>query len=383
MFFYKIRKKVLQRYFIYTIFSINLPIFTDMKTAIYRVIGVMSGTSLDGVDLCYVTFSKKSTWNFEIHHSETIPYPNEWCKKLKQAIDCDLDTLAHLDLDYTLFLGSLITDFIRKNKIENIDAVCSHGHTVFHQPNQGITKQIGNLELLSKVVKQNVVCDFRVQDVELGGQGAPLVPIGDRLLFSEFDYCINLGGFANISFELKNQRIAYDICPVNIVMNRYAEILGVPFDDSGKIAQSGDVNIKLLKVLNALEFYKQKSPKSLGLEWVNEQVFPLIEATTLRAEDVLRTFVEHIAMQIVNNIEDSSKILITGGGAYNVFLMDRIRAHTNAEVIVPESMLVDYKEALIFGFLGVLKLRNEVNCLRSVTGALRDHSSGEIFTIKA
>jgi anhydro-N-acetylmuramic acid kinase len=253
---------------------------------------------------------------------------------------------------------------------------------VFHQPSEGITRQIGNLELLAKIVKQKVVCDFRVQDVELGGQGAPLVPIGDRLLFSEYDYCINLGGFANLSFELKNQRIAYDICPVNIVMNRYAETLGVPFDNSGKIAQSGDVNAELLKVLNDLEFYKQEPPKSLGLEWVNEQVFPLIEVTNLRTEDVLRTFVEHIAMQIVDNIEDSSKILITGGGAYNVFLMDRIRANTNAEVIVPESMLIDYKEALIFGFLGVLKLRNEVNCLRSVTGALRDHSSGKIFTIK-
>jgi anhydro-N-acetylmuramic acid kinase len=353
-----------------------------MKTAIYHVIGVMSGTSLDGVDLSYVTFSKNSIWNFEIHHSETIPYPEVWRKKLKQAIECDIDTLTHLDLDYTLFLGNLITNFIKQNKIENIDAVCSHGHTVFHQPSEGITRQIGNLELLAKIVKQKVVCDFRVQDVELGGQGAPLVPIGDHLLFSEYDYCINLGGFANLSFELKNQRIAYDICPVNIVMNRYAETLGVPFDNSGKIAQSGDVNTELLKVLNDLEFYKQEPPKSLGLEWVNEQVFPLIEVTNLRTEDVLRTFVEHIAMQIVDNIEDSSKILITGGGAYNVFLMDRIRANTNAEVIVPESMLIDYKEALIFGFLGVLKLRNEVNCLRSVTGALRDHSSGKIFTIK-
>ena len=353
-----------------------------MKTAIYHVIGVMSGTSLDGIDLCYAEFSKAEQWQFKILKSRTVEYSEIWRKRLKHAIDNDADALAQLDFDYSVFLAKTIKGFITDCNIQDIDAVCSHGHTVFHEPKKGITKQIGNLDALAKIVKHKVVCDFRVQDVELGGQGAPLVPIGDRLLFSKYDYCINLGGFANLSFELKNQRIAYDICPVNIVMNRYAETLGLPFDDSGKIAKSGEIKDELLDALNNLEFYKQKPPKSLGLEWVNNQIFPLIEKLNLKTEDVLRTFIEHIAMQIVSNIKDKSKVLFTGGGTYNSFLLDRIKAQKEVEIVVPEKALIDYKEALIFGFLGVLKLRNEVNCLSSVTGALRDHSSGKIFTIK-
>lgn len=353
-----------------------------MKTAIYHVIGVMSGTSLDGLDLCYVNFTKTEQWQCEILESKTVAYSEMWKKRLKHAINNDADALAQLDYDYSVFLAQTIKTFIEDFNIRNIDAVCSHGHTVFHEPKKGITKQIGNLDVLAKILNQKVVCDFRVEDVALGGEGAPLVPIGDRLLFSEYDYCINLGGFANLSFDINNQRIAYDICPVNIVMNCYAETLGLPFDDSGKIAKSGKVNAELLKTLNGLEFYEIKPPKSLGLEWVNNQIFPIIEKSNLNTKDVLRTFVEHIAIQIANNIEENSKVLFTGGGTYNIFLLDRIKAQKEVETVVPEKALIDYKEALIFGFLGVLKLRNEVNCLSSVTGALRDHSSGKIFTIK-
>ena len=226
---------------------------------------------------------------------------------------------------------------------------------------------------------KTVVCDFRVQDVELGGQGAPLVPIGDRLLFSEYDYCLNLGGFANCSYEKNGQRIAFDICPVNIVLNKYAEKLGKDFDENGKFAESGIVDENLLHQLDSLKFYSGKPPKSLGLEWVKENIFPLLEASKISSEDVLRTFTEHIAVQLAKQFSDRASVLITGGGAYNSFLIERFKNLSAIEVVVPSKEIVEYKEALIFGLLGVLKLRDEVNCLASVTGASKDHSSGKIF----
>lgn len=350
-----------------------------MKKAIYHVIGVMSGTSLDGVDLCYVNFTKDEQWGFEILKSKTVEYSEKWQERLKTAIKSNADILAQLDFDYSVFLAHTIKDFIEDFQIQNIDAICSHGHTVFHEPQKGITKQIGNLDVLAKIIGRKIVCDFRVDDVALGGEGAPLVPIGDRLLFSEYDFCVNLGGFANISYEFNKQRIAYDICPVNIVMNRYAAILDLPYDDSGKIAKSGKINEQLLNTLNSLGFYQQKPPKSLGLEWVDNYIFPEIEKLNFKTDDILRTFVEHVSVQIANNVRENSKVLFTGGGTYNTFLLDRIKAQKKMKLIVPDKELIEYKEALIFGFLGVLKLRNEPNCLSSVTGASKDHSSGKIF----
>ncbi|NQX86876.1 MAG: anhydro-N-acetylmuramic acid kinase [Flavobacteriaceae bacterium] len=353
-----------------------------MKRSMYHVIGVMSGTSLDGVDLCYVTFTKNNRWKFDIHHSKTIPYSKEWQQKLKQAISYEAKQLGQLDTDYTLFLARVISGFIEDFKIKTIDAICSHGHTVFHQPEKGVTKQIGNLEHLAKVLQQQIVCDFRVQDVDFGGQGAPLVPIGDRLLFSEFDYCLNLGGFANISFEREEERVAYDICPVNIVLNRYSERLGMSYDIGGNIARSGALNLELLADLNRLKFYQQPPPKSLGLEWVENSVIPLIDSYDMKTENILRTMVEHAALQISNVIPMNSRVLFTGGGAYNTFLMACISGKKPLNMEIPDATIIEYKEAIIFGFLGVLKLRNEINCLRSVTGAFKDHSSGKIFRIK-
>ncbi|HKK11936.1 MAG TPA: anhydro-N-acetylmuramic acid kinase, partial [Flavobacteriaceae bacterium] len=226
-----------------------------------------------------------------------------------------------------------------------------------------------------------VVCDFRVQDVELGGQGAPLVPIGDKLLFSNYDFCINLGGFANLSTDRDGERIAYDICPVNIVLNHYVRLMGGDFDDKGKIAKSGAIDKQLLDELNVLEFYDQSYPKSLGLEWVNEAIFPIIDRFNLKTEDILKTFTEHIAVQISKeiNVDGKTPVLITGGGAYNDYLVSRIQSKTKNTIAIPSKVIVEFKEALIFGLLGILRIRGEVNCLASVTGAKYDHSSGEIF----
>ena len=271
-----------------------------MRMNEFCVIGVMSGTSLDGLDLCCVNFILHDDWTFKIIASETISYSNDWVMKLQNVIRLEKNELHELDESYTKLLANEISKFIQKHDLDGIDAICSHGHTVFHQPENGLTFQIGNLSILSKYVNTKVVCDFRTQDVELGGQGAPLVPIGDKLLFSQFNYCINLGGFANISFDENNQRIAFDICPVNIVMNHYTRQINLDFDNEGKLARSGKINIELLTTLNKLDFYSLKHPKSLGLEWVESRIIPLINSFELSIADVLRTFVEHVAIQITN-----------------------------------------------------------------------------------
>lgn len=348
----------------------------------YNVVGIMSGTSLDGVDLAHVNFTVlDDRWTFEICESETIPYSESWVSTLKKAVDFSESELQKLNSDYTKLLGGMISDFIKKNNLQNLDAVCSHGHTILHQPQNGLTLQIGNLPEIAEMTKQKVVCDFRVADVELGGQGAPLVPIGDRILFSDFNYCLNLGGFSNVSFEANEKRIAFDISAVNTVLNFYANQLGFDYDDKGKISRSGNINPELLDQLNALDFYKKSFPKSLGFEYVKEILLPMIESFDIITADKMRTFSEHIAFQIAGALPiEKGKLLITGGGAYNDFLIEKIQFHLpEMQVIIPDAKILEFKEALIFALLGVLKLRNEINVLSSVTGAKHDHSSGVIF----
>lgn len=347
----------------------------------YNVIGVMSGTSLDGVDLAYIKFNHSENWTFEIFQSETVSYSEEWLNKLKNAIHFSSSELEELNVDYTKLLASIISEFISKYQLTEIDAVCSHGHTILHQPQNGFTLQIGNLPMIRDLVNQTIVCDFRVQDVQLGGQGAPLVPIGDELLFSQYDYCLNLGGFSNVSFNEDGNRIAFDISPVNTVLNFYANELGFPYDDAGNLARYGNVNHELLHKLNDLDFYKAPYPKSLGMEFVNAEIFPLIYSYSIDVKDKLRTFVEHIAVQISKICsKPNAKLFVTGGGAYNRFLIERLHNYLpTTEVVIPDDKTIQFKEALIFGFLGVLRLLNEINVLSSVTGASKNHSSGVVF----
>ena len=342
-------------------------------------IGLMSGTSLDGLDLVYVKFNNNSYKDFQIIHADTIPYSEKWKIILQKSIEFSADDLNDLDIKYGKFLAERVNEFIIKYSIKNIDFISSHGHTVLHQPEKGITLQIGNGQIISKITKQKVVCDFRTQDVKLGGQGAPLVPIGDELLFPEYDYCINLGGFSNISYREKNKRIAFDICPINIVMNFYASKLGFEYDKNGDLASQGKINNQLLSKLNELDFYKKQYPKSLGLEWVQNEVYPLIDSMEKNHIHILRTLVEHIAIQISNIIDQNSSILFTGGGVFNSFLMNRISILSANKVIITSKKIINYKEALIFSLLGLLRIENKNNCLKSVTGANKDHSSGVIF----
>lgn len=358
---------------------------TNINAQKYDVIGLMSGTSLDGLDIAFCRFVvDKNKWSFSILNAETVHYSDSWTQKLSTAESLSALDFSALHNEFGLFLGQSVADFVKKYSIKP-DFVSSHGHTIFHQPNKKITVQIGSGAAIATVCRIPVVNDFRTLDVLLGGQGAPLVPIGDKLLFSEYDYCLNLGGFANISYERNSQRIAFDICPVNIVLNHYASKAGYQFDKDGILAQGGNLHMPLLEELNKNSFFyiAKHTPKSLGKEWVLKNVFPIIDAYNLSVNDVLRTYCEHIAIQLTNTLDNSpnKKLLITGGGAYNNFLVTSLKQKCEIQLLLPEKQIIEFKEALIFAFLGVLRMRNEVNCLSSVTGAATDSSGGSIYYV--
>jgi len=343
----------------------------------YKAIGLMSGTSLDGLDMALVRFVQAhGQWSFELLDSDTIPYNSFWRDKLETAQKLDGESLHKLHMDYGHFLGMAVSEFIRKTKIQP-DLVASHGHTIFHNPSQGYTLQIGSGSAIASHVDCPVVFDFRSDDVALGGQGAPLVPIGDELLFGEYAACINLGGFANISLNKDGQRMAWDIGPANFILNPIAQKLGYSYDNKGDMARKGSVNMALLEVLNNLDYYKLSSPKSIGREWIENVFEPAIKPFTLANYDLLRTFTAHISDQVSMAVKGKKgKVLFTGGGAKNSFLMERITSKSGADIYIPENEIIDFKEAVIFAFMGVLRLENQVNILNSVTGASHSISAG-------
>lgn len=342
----------------------------------YRVLGLMSGTSLDGLDVAYCEFNyKQGKWTYDIKKATTYAYDEDFKHKIRSMEETSAREFARFSVEIGHFFGKKAKDFLDTHSLD-VDFVASHGQTIFHRPDLNYTTQIGDLSALCSEVQVKVIGDFRSMDVALGGQGAPLVPIGDEILFCDYENCLNLGGFSNISMKKQGKRIAYDICPVNIVLNHLCEKLSLPFDDGGQIAASGKVDENLLKQLNDLPYYKKKTNKSLGKEWVVENVFPLLEKTTLSVEDLLATYTEHIAEQLSRNI--SGKTLLTGGGAYNTYLIERLKKLTPHTIELPEKTIIDYKEAMIFAFLGVLRQRGEVNCLASVTGAEKDNCGGSI-----
>jgi len=345
-------------------------------------IGLMSGTSLDGLDLVYVKFHHLNYTDFKILHATTKSYSEYWQHALSNAIHWSQDDINQLHIDYGVFLGKQVNAFVEEFNITKIDFIASHGHTIFHEPDKGITLQIGDGQAIANITNHKVICDFRTQDVEFGGQGAPLVPVGDQLLFGQYNSCINLGGFANISYQENNKRIAFDICPVNIVLNHYTRKIGYDFDESGTIAKTGNINHELLTALNSLSFYNKQPPKSLGLEWVTTQVFPLINNLETAIPIILRTFVKHSAIQIGKTLKGKEPVLVTGGGVYNSFLMEEVENEAGFKITKQSDMLVEFKEALIFAFLGLLRNNGEINCLHSVTGASKDHSSGKMYTPK-
>ncbi len=352
-------------------------------------IGLMSGTSCDGLDIAYCCFHAQSgKWSYSIEAAETIAYEKSMLSKLQHTTSMSGLELMSFDREFGFFCGQAVHAFLQKNALPPPQIIGSHGHTVFHTPQTGLTYQLGSGAALFAACSIPVACDFRSVDVALDGQGAPLVPIGDRLLFGEYDYCLNLGGISNISFTHEQKTIAFDICPVNMVLNYLAEKTGVPYDQDGKLAASGTVDILLLEKLNGLDFYTQPAPKSLGKEWFEEHFLPLIQAhESLGIPSLLATCTEHIAEQMAYVVKIHAKtnqrLLATGGGAFNTHLMKRFaeKLHGHCEIKPVDTQTIAFKEALIFALLGVLRYRGENNVLCSSTGSRHDHCGGALYGI--
>ena len=346
----------------------------------------MSGSSLDGLDIAYCLFEKNgSDWKFSIEKAVCIAYSKEWTDRLSYARTLDGRSLWQLHSDYGHLLAGTVNDFISKNNLAGkVDLIASHGHTVFHFPDSHFTTQIGDGAALAVGTGITVACDFRSSDIALGGQGTPIVPIGDMLLFKKYNYLLNLGGIANLTVKIDGEIVAFDICAANQVLNHYAVQKGLEYDKDGAIAASGRLCQSLLDGLNALEYYKKSPPKSLDNGFSKELIIPLINSFDISIEDKLHTYCEHIAHQIAVHIGKVSapkqgELFITGGGAFNSFLIRRIAAKSPVAVHIPSDDLVKYKEALVIAFIGVLRFRNEPNVLSSVTGASRDSIGGALY----
>jgi len=368
---------------------------------IYNVIGLMSGSSLDGLDIAYVEFSEKAgQWNYEIKCAGCVGYDEKWTQKLKDAVDLSAKEYQLLHTDYGRYLGEMVNEFIEKFQLDHrINLIASHGHTTFHLPEKRMTHQLGDGAAIAAQTQLPVVSDLRSMDIAFGGQGAPIVPLGEKLLFEDYNYFLNIGGIANLSIHSKptnnanvylgsKEIIAFDICAANRVLNMLAAEKNKPYDEDGKIASSGKINDLLLEKLNALDYYQVAFPKSLANSFGTETVYPLIKDSNLSIEDSLCTYVEHIAILVKNSLEsqfsktDVQKLMITGGGAFNKFLIARISKHLqeiNFEIYIPGDDVVIYKEALIMALLGVLRWREQYTVLSSVTGALRNSIGGALW----
>jgi anhydro-N-acetylmuramic acid kinase len=353
----------------------------QLKTENIRAIGLMSGTSLDGLDIAYCEFQFiEGQWFYRFIEAETIPYSGWWKKRLSNVFYGTAEEFSKTHVDLGHYFGQEIMLFSKRHHIEQIDLIASHGHTVFHNPKQQFTTQIGDLAAINAISGLPTVGDFRTKDLALGGNGAPLVPIGDEKLFNSYSSCVNLGGFANISFAKNKERLAFDCCPVNLAINYFSDKIDLPYDAEGQIAANHPVDIDALIRLNQLHFYQSQAPKSLGREWFEDNFLSIITAEHLDPKTAISTCTEHAAIQIAKHLLPG-KNLITGGGAYNDYLLKRIQHHAieGVHLVKPEAQLIEFKEAMIFAFLGTLKLLGEVNVLKSVTGAKIDHSSGAIY----
>ena len=360
---------------------------------VYRAIGLMSGSSLDGLDIAYVEFQENGgKWSYEMLKADCYPYSDDWIKRLKNAIVLSALDYQLLHVEYGHYTGKMVNKFIDENKLNyQVALIASHGHTTFHLPSKKMTAQLGDGAAIAAETGLPVVTNLRALDVAFGGQGAPIVPIGEKMLWSEYDYFLNIGGIANISINA-TQYIAFDICPANRVLNMLANDAGKNYDDGGEMSASGTVNSALLEKINGLDYYKQPVPKSLANDFGTDVVFPMIKKSGCNIPDALRTYVEHIAVQLKNAIANlnnpkpetrNPKLLATGGGVFNRFLLDRIADNLKElkiEVVIPDENLVNFKEALIMAFIGVLRWRQENNVLSSVTGAARDSIGGALWT---
>ncbi len=346
-------------------------------------IGLMSGTSLDGLDIVLCRFSNDGYRKFEILDSTTIKYDSNLKHRLQSAGSLSAYKFIELHREYGKWTGEQIDRFLESNSSE-VQIIASHGHTVFHKPKKNINFQIGDGAIIAATTGITTVSDFRSLDITLGGQGAPLIPIVDRDLFDEYDACINIGGFANISLDKDNRRKAWDICPVNTILNKLASYFDMEYDRGGVKGLSGEVIDKLFNELEQLNYYQQTPPKSLGTEWLDNKVWPLINRySNHKTENIMATFYKHVANRISSELNNNNvdNVLFTGGGVKNSYLISLIKDKYKGELIIPDEVIIDFKEALGFAYLGVLRIMELPNCLASVTGAKQDSSSGIVHLI--
>ena len=356
---------------------------------IYKVIGIMSGSSLDGLDITFAEMQETAgTWNYEIKHSACKKYDHEWEMKLKDSIELPSQDYQLLHAEYGKYIGTPINDFIEQNKLHHqVNLISSHGHTTFHIPEKRMTHQLGDGSAIAAETKLPVVSDLRSIDIAFGGQGAPIVPLGEKLLFGDYNYFLNLGGIANISINKENKIIAFDVCTANRVLNMLANEKGLEYDDEGKISAQGTINKKLLEELNTLEYYSLSYPKSLANSFGTDVVFPLIKSFDINTESALRTYTEHICIQLKNSLQHFKKnevqqLFITGGGAFNSFLINNLQQNLreiNFEIYIPSEEVVKFKEALIIALLGLLRWREQYTVLASVTGASQNSIGGALW----
>lgn len=360
----------------------------------YRAIGLMSGSSLDGLDIAFVQLEEvRGQWSFRINVAECLPYPAEWQQRLRQATALSALEYMRLHADYGHYIGQQVNAFIARHGLQHqVQLIASHGHTTFHEPARRMTGQLGDGAAIAATTGINVVSDLRAMDVALGGQGAPIVPMGEKLLLSQYPLLLNLGGIANISVNIPGHYLAYDICPANRVLNLLAQQAGHEYDAGGALAASGFVRDEVLSRLNQQAYYSQPYPKSLANDFGTDVLYPLLRAANLSVPDALRTMVEHIVIQTTRSIgkllpqlpatDEPRQLLVTGGGAFNSFLIERLQASLRPlqlAVVVPDAQLVKFKEALIMALLGVLRWREENTVLHSVTGATRSSIGGAVW----
>lgn len=344
----------------------------------------MSGSSLDGIDMAYCKIQTANPYTFTIIAAATSPFSHEEFLMLK---NCTPDIHYNYHKEDEMFAkvsAQAINNFLQKNNLPKPDAIASHGHTVFHFPALGKTKQIGSGQLIANLTGCKVIYDFRAADVEAGGQGAPLVPLCDAIFFNNYHACLNIGGIANISFDTPTGRIGFDICGANQLLNYIAQTIDLPFDENGELAAAGFVDEQLLSDLDACAYFQLPYPKSLDNHFVRKYFIERIAAANISANDKLATATYHIAKQIAiiinqqNKVHENYRLLVTGGGAFNVYLIQLIEKLTGIKITLPANEIIQFKEALAMCLMGVEKLQNKPNFLPSVTGAKTAVSGGVV-----
>lgn len=358
----------------------------------YRIIGVMSGSSLDGLDVAFCELSDDGgSWSYTINQAETIPFPPKWKLRLEKLVLQNAVTYIKTHTFLGHYMGEVIKDFIDRHGIaDQVDFIASHGQTIFHQPDNHFTSQIGDGAAIAAKTGFPVICDFRTTDVALNGQGTPIAPAANKYLFPQYKYFLNLGGIANIAVNTGDKYVAFDVVPSNFMMNELAGRLGKEFDEDGNAARTGKVNADLLEELNNSWYYGKEYPKSLSGGWINKVMGPVMKKYRIPVEDKLRTLCELIGIQLANafkmveqtegiQISTGETLYVTGGGAYNKFLIECIEAHVPLKVLVPDSQTVAFKEAALMALMGALRVTNQVNCFSSVTGADQDTIGGCIY----